>query len=133
MSFNKRQGRHNLPALSQYFNFLGTKENAVAIEKQTSISPLSIISGYSSPYSEKQGTIQDISQFVTSLTQESVLIRADVNAHNTLWGYPNDIPRGNARKTTYPAPIFTSLMLKMQPNLHNQNNETLKAGLTSSF
>ncbi|GBL87899.1 hypothetical protein AVEN_192070-1 [Araneus ventricosus] len=76
--------------------FLGTKENAVAIKTQTSIGPLSIISGYSSPYSDIQGTIQDISHFITSLTQESVLIGADMNAHSTLWGYPNDSPRGNA-------------------------------------
>ncbi|GBM54082.1 hypothetical protein AVEN_247696-1 [Araneus ventricosus] len=68
----------------------------MAIKIQTSIGPLSIISIYSSLYSDIQDTIQDISQFVTSLTQESLLIGADMNSHSTLWGYPNDNPRANA-------------------------------------
>ncbi|GBL90701.1 hypothetical protein AVEN_219365-1 [Araneus ventricosus] len=55
-----------------------------------------------------------------------------MNAHSTLWGYPNDSPRGNAMwKTSYPAPIFTSLMLKMQAQPFD--NAMLKTGLTSRF
>ncbi|GBM97477.1 hypothetical protein AVEN_103889-1 [Araneus ventricosus] len=95
LSANGTAGIISLPSANAPI-FLGTKENAVAIKIQTSIGPLSIISGYSSPYSDIQYTIQYISQFITSLTQESVLIGADMNAHSTLWGYPNDSPRGNA-------------------------------------
>ncbi|GBM36769.1 hypothetical protein AVEN_273806-1 [Araneus ventricosus] len=95
LSENGKAGIISLPSANTPV-FPGTKENAVAIKIHTSIGSLSIISGYSSPYSDIQDTIQDISQFITSLTQESVLIGADMNAHSTLWGYPNDSPRGNA-------------------------------------
>ncbi|GBM98657.1 hypothetical protein AVEN_273136-1 [Araneus ventricosus] len=95
LSENGKAGKISLPSANTPI-FLGIKENAVAIKIQTSIGPLSIISGYSSPYSDIQNTIQDISQFITSLTQESVLIGAYMNAHSTLWGYPNDSLRGNA-------------------------------------
>ncbi|GBM26076.1 hypothetical protein AVEN_12838-1 [Araneus ventricosus] len=54
-----------------------------------------------------------------------------MNAHSTLWGYPNDSPRAMLCRTSYPAPIFTSLLLKMQAQ--SFNNATLKAGLTSRF
>ncbi|GBN07497.1 hypothetical protein AVEN_244876-1 [Araneus ventricosus] len=76
LSANSKAGMTSLASENTTI-FLGTKENAVAIKIQTSIGPLSIISGYSGysfPYSDG----------------------ADINAHSTLWGYLNDSPRGNA-------------------------------------
>ncbi|GBL75679.1 hypothetical protein AVEN_154990-1 [Araneus ventricosus] len=73
ISANGKAGIISLPSANTPIS-LGIKENAMAIKRQTSIGPLSIISGYSSPYSDIKDThtIQDISQLITSLAQCSL-------------------------------------------------------------
>ncbi|GBM75173.1 hypothetical protein AVEN_262316-1, partial [Araneus ventricosus] len=85
--------------------FLGAKENAVAIKFHTTKGQFSLLSAYSSPYSEIQRTLQDIRNFISNLGQESLLLGADMNAHSTRWGYFNDNPEEELWKILSPAPI----------------------------
>ncbi|GBM54073.1 hypothetical protein AVEN_247687-1 [Araneus ventricosus] len=54
-----------------------------------------------------------------------------MNAHRTLWGYPNDSPRGNAMEDF----IFSTNLhiLNVEFEAHPFNNGTIKAALTSRF
>ncbi|GBN88535.1 hypothetical protein AVEN_240952-1 [Araneus ventricosus] len=111
---------------------VGTNENEVAIKTQTSIGPLSIISRHSASFSETHDTIQDISQVVTSLIQESILIGSDMNTESTFWGYPKDNPRGNAMEDFISSANIHLLNVKDAGPTFPQK-VTLKAGLTSCF
>ncbi|GBO09592.1 Putative protein in type-1 retrotransposable element R1DM [Araneus ventricosus] len=74
---------------------IAVKENTVAIKIQTEQFPITIISAYSSPYANLQDTLQEIQGIITSLAGEKVIIGADLNGHNTLWGYRDNDTRGN--------------------------------------
>ncbi|GBO37441.1 hypothetical protein AVEN_266090-1, partial [Araneus ventricosus] len=74
---------------------IAVKENTVAIKVQTEKFPLTIISAYSSPYANIQDTLQEIQEIITSLAGGKILIGADLNGHNTLWGYRDNDTRGN--------------------------------------
>ncbi|GBN96432.1 Putative protein in type-1 retrotransposable element R1DM [Araneus ventricosus] len=74
---------------------IAIKENTVAIKVQTEQFPVTIISAYSSPYDNIQDTLQEIQEIITSLAGEKIVIGADLNGHNTLWGYRDNDTRGN--------------------------------------
>ncbi|GBO40545.1 hypothetical protein AVEN_44948-1 [Araneus ventricosus] len=58
----------------------------VALKIQTSSFPLTIISAYSSPAQHVYTTLQKIQEIISSLPEEKIIIGADLNGHNTLWG-----------------------------------------------
>ncbi|KAF8777628.1 Delta and Notch-like epidermal growth [Argiope bruennichi] len=74
---------------------LATKVNVVAVKIQTSSYPITIISAYSSPAQDVSTTLQEIQEIITSLPEEKIIIGADLNGHNTLWGYRSNDNRGN--------------------------------------
>ncbi|XP_055944562.1 uncharacterized protein LOC129975527 [Argiope bruennichi] len=74
---------------------IGVKTNSVAIKIQTSSLPTTIISAYSSPASYIQETLEEIQDLIDALPREQILIAADLNGHNTLWGYEHNDLRGN--------------------------------------
>ncbi|GBL90743.1 hypothetical protein AVEN_85553-1 [Araneus ventricosus] len=57
--------------------------------------PLTVISAYSSSYASIQQTLQELSEVKESIKNEHILIGADLNVHNTLWGYENNDTRDN--------------------------------------
>ncbi|GBL72358.1 hypothetical protein AVEN_115296-1 [Araneus ventricosus] len=61
---------------------------------QTEQGPLTVISVYSSPYNNIIETLQEFSSILTDLSDERVLIGADLNAHRRIWGYANEYTRG---------------------------------------
>ncbi|GBN17042.1 hypothetical protein AVEN_168575-1 [Araneus ventricosus] len=66
---------------------LATKVNMVALKIQTSSFPITIISAYSSSAQNVHTTLQEIQEIISSLPEEKIKIGADLNGHNTLWGY----------------------------------------------
>ncbi|KAF8789079.1 putative 115 kDa protein in type-1 like protein [Argiope bruennichi] len=74
---------------------IGVKTNSVAIKIQTSPLPTTIISAYSSPASNLQEALEEIQDLIDALPREQILIAADLNGHNNLWGYEHNDPRGN--------------------------------------
>ncbi|GBN17872.1 hypothetical protein AVEN_151355-1, partial [Araneus ventricosus] len=78
---------------------LATKVNMVALKIQTSSFPITIISAYSSPAQNVHTTLQEIQEIISSLPEEKIIIGADLNEHNTLWGYRLNDNRGKASWT----------------------------------
>ncbi|GBM59458.1 Putative protein in type-1 retrotransposable element R1DM [Araneus ventricosus] len=72
-----------------------SKPNSVAIKIQMDNNPLTIASAYSSPYSDIQTTLQELSELKASIKEEPILIGADLNGHHEFWGYRNNDTRGN--------------------------------------
>ncbi|GBM05438.1 Putative protein in type-1 retrotransposable element R1DM [Araneus ventricosus] len=66
----------------------------VALKIQTSSFPITIISSYSSPEQNVHTTLQEIQEIISSLPEEKIIIGADLNGHNTLWGYRSNDNRG---------------------------------------
>ncbi|GBM41742.1 hypothetical protein AVEN_173138-1 [Araneus ventricosus] len=66
----------------------------VAIKIQTSSFPLTIISAYTTPAQNVHRTLQEIQEFISSLPEEKIIIRADLNGHNTLCGNTSNDNRG---------------------------------------
>ncbi|GBN69430.1 hypothetical protein AVEN_83371-1 [Araneus ventricosus] len=86
---------------------LATKVNMVALKIQMSSFPITIISAYSSPAQNVHTTLQEIQEIISSLPIFwhqaiglapimifSIIIGADLNGHNTLWGYRSNDNRG---------------------------------------
>ncbi|GBO01016.1 hypothetical protein AVEN_151532-1 [Araneus ventricosus] len=73
---------------------LATKVNMVALKIQTSSFPITMISAYSSPAQDVHTTLQEIQEIISSLPEEKIIIGADLNGHNTLWGYRSNDNRG---------------------------------------
>ncbi|GBO08352.1 hypothetical protein AVEN_113779-1 [Araneus ventricosus] len=73
---------------------LATKVNMVELKIQTSSFPIIIISAYSSPAQDVHTTLQEIQEIISSLPEEKIIIGADLNGHNTLWGYRSNDNRG---------------------------------------
>ncbi|GBN49430.1 hypothetical protein AVEN_77504-1 [Araneus ventricosus] len=73
---------------------LATKVNMVALKIQTSSFPITIISAYFSPAQNVHTTLQEIQEIISSLPEEKIIIGADLNGHNTLWGYRSNDNRG---------------------------------------
>ncbi|GBN34974.1 hypothetical protein AVEN_12168-1, partial [Araneus ventricosus] len=73
---------------------LATKVNMVALKIQTSSFPITIISAYSSPAQDVHTALQEIQEIISSLPEEKIIIGADLNGHNTLWGYRSNDNRG---------------------------------------
>ncbi|XP_055924648.1 uncharacterized protein LOC129956735 [Argiope bruennichi] len=71
------------------------KTNTVAIKIQTSPLPTTVISAYSSPASNIQETLEEIQEIINALPREQLIIAADLNGHNNLWGYEHNDLRGN--------------------------------------
>ncbi|KAF8789090.1 hypothetical protein HNY73_007064 [Argiope bruennichi] len=88
-SKNNKAGIITLPTYSKPF-LLSTSEYSISIKIQTDKGPLTVTSSYSSPNGNIQEATQEIEQLITNLNEESVIIGADSNAHNRLWGYPNE-------------------------------------------
>ncbi|GBM53317.1 Putative protein in type-1 retrotransposable element R1DM [Araneus ventricosus] len=74
---------------------ISKRTNTVAIKIQLRNFPLTIISAYSSPTENIQLTLQEITEILASLQNENILLGADLNGHNTLWGYKENDTRGN--------------------------------------
>ncbi|GBL99129.1 hypothetical protein AVEN_64124-1 [Araneus ventricosus] len=53
-----------------------------------------IISSYSSPAQNVHTTLQEIQEISSSLPEENIIIGADLDGHNTLWGYRSNDNRG---------------------------------------
>ncbi|GBM11259.1 Retrovirus-related Pol polyprotein from type-1 retrotransposable element R1 [Araneus ventricosus] len=66
----------------------------VALKIQTSSFPITIISAYSSPAQNVHTTLLEIQEIISSLPEEKIIIGADLNGHNTLWGYRSNDNRG---------------------------------------
>ncbi|GBL99496.1 hypothetical protein AVEN_68782-1 [Araneus ventricosus] len=66
----------------------------VALKIQTSSFPITIISAYSSPAQNVHASLQEIQEIISSLPEEKIIIGADLNGHNTLWGYRSNDNRG---------------------------------------
>ncbi|GBN13675.1 hypothetical protein AVEN_140050-1 [Araneus ventricosus] len=66
----------------------------VALKIQTSSFPITIISAYSSPAQNVHTTLQEIQEIISSLPEEKIIIGAELNGHNTLWGYRSNDNRG---------------------------------------
>ncbi|GBN95810.1 hypothetical protein AVEN_106489-1 [Araneus ventricosus] len=77
------------PKTSQKTTLLAIKPNTVAIKVQTATAPITLISSYSSPYSNLGETLQEMSDIISSLRGEKIIIGADLNGHPNLWGYKN--------------------------------------------
>ncbi|GBM71873.1 hypothetical protein AVEN_229368-1 [Araneus ventricosus] len=75
--------------------YQGEKTNSVAIKIHLDDSPLTVISAYSSPYAEIQQTLQELREVKASIKKEHILLSADLNGHNSLWGYESNDTRGN--------------------------------------
>ncbi|XP_055924646.1 uncharacterized protein LOC129956733 [Argiope bruennichi] len=88
-SKNNKAGIITLPTYSKPL-LLSTSENSISIKIQTDKGPLTVTSSYSSPNGNIQEATQEIEQLITNLNEESIIIGADWNAHNRLWGYPNE-------------------------------------------
>ncbi|GBO24466.1 hypothetical protein AVEN_48512-1 [Araneus ventricosus] len=65
---------------------------------QTGQQPTTFISVYSSPYSDIQETLLEIQEIISSLPREKIFIGADLNDHNTLWGYSDVDSRETANE-----------------------------------
>ncbi|GBN76135.1 hypothetical protein AVEN_79772-1 [Araneus ventricosus] len=65
-----------------------------ALKIQTSSFPITIISAYSSKAQDVHTTLQEIQKIISSLPEEKIIIGADLNIHNTLWGYGSNDNRG---------------------------------------
>ncbi|GBM87386.1 hypothetical protein AVEN_168635-1 [Araneus ventricosus] len=59
----------------------------IALKIQTSSFPITIISAFSSPAQNVHTTLQEIQEIISSLPTEKIVIGANLNGHNTLWGY----------------------------------------------
>ncbi|GBL80260.1 putative RNA-directed DNA polymerase from transposon X-element [Araneus ventricosus] len=66
----------------------------IALKIQTSSFPITIISAYSSPAQNVHTTLQEIQEIISSLPEKKIIIGADLNGHNTLWGYRSNDNRG---------------------------------------
>ncbi|GBM71860.1 hypothetical protein AVEN_229358-1 [Araneus ventricosus] len=73
---------------------LATKVNMVALKIQMPSFPITIISAYSSPAQNVHTTLQEIQEIISSLPEEKIIIGADLNGQNTLWGYRSNDNRG---------------------------------------
>ncbi|GBO42077.1 hypothetical protein AVEN_124525-1 [Araneus ventricosus] len=82
------------PKTSHKTTLLAIKSNTVAIKVQSATGPITLISSYSSPYSNLGETLQEITDIITSLRGEKIIICADLNGHHNLWGYKNKNTRG---------------------------------------
>ncbi|KAF8790435.1 hypothetical protein HNY73_005457 [Argiope bruennichi] len=74
---------------------IAIKINTIAIKIQTTPQPTTIISAYSSPASNIQETLQELQEIINTLPREQIIITADLNGHNNLWGYEHNDLRGN--------------------------------------
>ncbi|GBM93271.1 hypothetical protein AVEN_168037-1 [Araneus ventricosus] len=66
----------------------------VALKIQTILFPITIISAYTSPAQNVHTTLQQIHEIISSLPEQKIIIVADLNGHNTLWGYRSNDNRG---------------------------------------
>ncbi|GBO27891.1 hypothetical protein AVEN_54020-1 [Araneus ventricosus] len=92
-SFSNQKAAILIPSPELKPTLLATKVNMAALKIQTSSFPITIISAYSSPAQDVHTTLQEIQEIISSLPEEKIIIGADLNGHNTLWGYrSNDNP-----------------------------------------
>ncbi|GBN99318.1 hypothetical protein AVEN_184966-1 [Araneus ventricosus] len=85
-----------IPSRQLHAALISCKQNTVAVKIQTGQQPTTFISAYSSPYSNIQETLLEIQEIISSLPREKIFIGADLNGHNTLWGYSDVNSRGTA-------------------------------------
>ncbi|GBO29950.1 hypothetical protein AVEN_209775-1 [Araneus ventricosus] len=85
-----------IPSRQLHAALISCKQNTVAVKIQTGQQPTTFISAYSSPYSNIQETLLEIQEIISSLPRENIFIGADLNDHNTLWGYSDVDSRGTA-------------------------------------
>ncbi|GBM03706.1 hypothetical protein AVEN_134932-1 [Araneus ventricosus] len=90
-SSSNQKGAILIPSPKLNPALLATKVNMVALKIQTSSFPITIISAYSSPAQDVHTTFQAI---ISSLPEEKIIIGADHNGHNNLWGYRSNDNRG---------------------------------------
>ncbi|KAF8791633.1 hypothetical protein HNY73_006474 [Argiope bruennichi] len=74
---------------------LATKVSIVALKIRTSSYPITIISVYASPAQEVRTTLQEIQEIITSLPEKAIIIGANLNGHNTLWGFRSNNNKSN--------------------------------------
>ncbi|GBM64467.1 hypothetical protein AVEN_194228-1 [Araneus ventricosus] len=85
-----------IPSIQLHAALISCKQNTVAVKIQTGQQPTTFISAYSSPYSNIQETLLEIQEIISCLPREKIFIGADLNGHNTLWGYNDVDSRGTA-------------------------------------
>ncbi|GBM90624.1 Putative protein in type-1 retrotransposable element R1DM [Araneus ventricosus] len=85
-----------IPSRQLHVALISCKQNTVAVKIQTGQQPTTFISAYSSPYSNIQETLLEIQEIISSLPREKIFIGADLNGHNTLWGYSDVNSSGTA-------------------------------------
>ncbi|GBM24189.1 hypothetical protein AVEN_4942-1 [Araneus ventricosus] len=87
-----------IPSRHLHAALISCKQNTVAVKIQTGQQPTTFISAYASPYSNIQKTLLEIQEIISSLPREKIFIGADLNGHNTLWGYNDVDSRGTANE-----------------------------------
>ncbi|CAL1282153.1 unnamed protein product [Larinioides sclopetarius] len=74
--------------------FLTSEQSLVAIKILANSKSLTIISSYSSPYSEIDINPRETSNLLTSINEEDSVLGTDFNTHNRFWGYNEEDLRG---------------------------------------